>query len=187
MTQTIRAFIAITLPPAVKNELAQIRSLLAGQFPDRSVRWVQPDKMHLTLRFLGDTAVNQLLSITQQLDELTAEQPAFRLQLNGLGCFPNRKRPRVIWVGVAGETATLQLVKHDLDKRLLPLGWTQENKPFRAHLTLGRVKDGRAAARVNWQATVNPITFPVNALHLIESQLTSQGPIYTTQHTTVFQ
>ncbi|MBX3058338.1 MAG: RNA 2',3'-cyclic phosphodiesterase [Anaerolineae bacterium] len=194
MTDTIRAFIAIELPPDVKQELGRIGQSLALQMPPRLVRWVQPGNMHLTLRFLGDAArsgfglaVAQLPSLGQQLDELAAHHAPFSLQLGRLGCFPNAKRPRVIWVGIAGAEALLRTLKQDLDERLTPLGWAAEDKPFSAHLTIGRVNDGRLPATLNWDIPVNPLPFTVNAIHLIESRLTPKGPLYTVRHTAVLR
>lgn len=182
MPETIRAFIALDLPPTIKTECERISQELAGTVPKTAVRWVQPEKMHLTLRFLGDTAVDKLPVISQSLDDLTQQNTSFSLQLNALGCFPNRKRPRVIWAGFAGNVAALQSLKKDVDAKLAPLGWVKENKPFRAHLTLGRVKNDRELAQMKWDVAINPLAFAVTAVALIESKLTSQGPIYTIRH-----
>lgn len=182
-----RAFIAVELALEVRQELGRIRDVVALALPPRAVRLVQPDNMHLTLRFLGDTAVTQLPSLTQQLDELASQHASFSLQLEGLGCFPNPKRPRVIWVGVTGEHAALLAVKQELDKRLAPLGWPPEDKPFSAHLTIGRVGDGRLPATMNWNLPISPLPFTVQEIHLIESRLTPKGPIYTRRHTAVLR
>ena len=92
--QTIRAFIAIALPPEVTAVLAHLSHTFAKQIPDRAVRWVTADRMHLTLRFLGDTAVHQLPTITTKLDSVTAAYAPFKLHLHEIGCFPNRQRIR---------------------------------------------------------------------------------------------
>ncbi len=90
MNQKIRLFIAIDLPEAVKDVLTETAVCLAKNVPDRAVRWVNRAQMHLTLRFLGDTAVAQLPALQDQLTQLTAHYPAFQLRLDGLGAFPNR-------------------------------------------------------------------------------------------------
>ncbi len=185
---TIRAFIAIALPPAVQEELGLVNDVLAGQVPPRSVRWVQPHLMHLTLRFLGDTAVSDLPALTTKLDQITAQHTPFTLKLADLGCFPNRKRPRVIWAGLTGDLPAAQALQAAIEQAVQELGWKAENKPFRAHLTLGRVKDGRPSdgrllRGVEWGAEVKKLAVPVTAVHLIESQLRSSGPIYTIRHT----
>lgn len=184
---TIRAFIAIDLPPEVKAELGRVAEALGAGLPRGAVRWVRPAQMHLTLRFLGDTPADRLPDVGRALDAVAAAQAPFALRLNGVGCFPNRRAPRVVWVGLAapdgGESAPLLALKAALDEELTPLGWPPEEKPFRAHLTLGRVKDERAARGMKWAADVPPLAVPVAALHLIESDLRPDGPIYTVRHT----
>lgn len=181
--KTIRAFIAVHLPDEAKTALGEVSRKLAAQLPPKSVRWVKPDQMHLTLRFLGATAVTQLSTIAAELDRVTAQQASFTLRLHELGCFPNRKRPRVIWVGLQGGERALPALKQAIDDCLAPLGWPVEDRPFQAHLTLGRVNDGRLLQGVLWQAEVDRVLVPVTAVHLVESQLRPGGPIYTVRHT----
>ena len=181
--QTIRAFIAIALPQEVTAVLAQLSHTFAQQIPDRAVRWVNPDKMHLTLCFLGDTAITQLPKIAAELDRVTANISSFHVHLDGVGCFPNGKRPRVIWVGLAGAERPLSTLKRDIDTFLQPMGWDMEKRPFQAHLTLGRVKDARKLQPIKWELSVQKVGWQVTAVHLIESQLRPQGPLYKTRHT----
>ena len=182
MMETIRTFLAISLPDSVCSALAILSQSLATQMPRGSVRWVKPDRMHLTVRFLGDTAVSKLPQISSSLDIITKQHPSFSLQLSHLGCFPNERRPRVIWVGLQGETDALVSLKRDVDQALAPLGWEVEKRPFRAHLTLGRVKDARKLAGIKWGVDVEKLNVPVTAVKLIESQLRPSGPIYTVRH-----
>jgi RNA 2',3'-cyclic 3'-phosphodiesterase len=179
---TIRAFIAIQLPDNVKNALAQVNDNLAAQLPHRSVRWVKPHLMHLTLCFLGDTAVSLLPSIKNVLDESAIRHNPFILHLDQLGCFPNCKKPRVIWVGLQGEVDAANGLKQDIDRGLQPLGWEREDRPFRPHLTLGRIKDGRELRDTQWTAQIEKQEVRVTAIHLVESKLTPDGPIYTIRH-----
>lgn len=177
-----RLFIAIQLPPNVRTSLGAVSDNLAAQMPERSVRWVKPDLLHLTLRFLGDTAVDRMPALGATLDEVAAAHAAFALSLGELGCFPNRSRPRVIWVGLHGDLQPMQALKRALDETLAPLGWEKEDRPFRAHLTLGRVKDSRLLKSVRWGTDVQPLPVPITAVHLVESQLTREGPVYTVRH-----
>lgn len=179
---TIRAFIAIDLPEAARAALGEASQTVAAQLPERSVRWVRPERMHLTLRFLGDTAVAKLPAIADAIDGLAAHHAPFEMALGGLGCFPNRKRPRVIWAGLDGNPAPLLALKQGLDAVLEPLGWPREDRPFRPHLTIGRVKDGRRLRGIAWGAEVERVVVPVTAVVLIESELTRSGPIYTQKH-----
>ena len=184
--KTIRAFIAVALSPEVKRELARVAGVLATRVPERSVRWVKPELMHVTLCFLGETAVSRLNAITQTMDTVTQKQSPLKLHLHGTGCFPNANRPRVIWVGLAGQVAELAALKRDLDTGLEPLGWKMEKRPFAPHLTLGRVKDAGKLRGVSWEVGVDEEVVGITAVHLIESQLTKQGPLYTTRHVSQF-
>lgn len=182
--ETIRAFIAVALPEEVRQTLAGIAQELDALLPARAVRWVKPEALHLTLRFLGDTAVDQLPAISQAMDEATAGRAPFGLALDRLGCFPNRRRPRVIWVGLSGDAAALRQLKESLDRGLAPLGWPAEEKAFKPHLTLGRVKSSpQAVAELPWGSPAVPLPLPVAALHLIQSELRPAGPVYTIRHT----
>ncbi len=179
----IRAFVAIEMPPAVRAELGLISGVLAGQATPGSVRWVKPDLLHLTLRFLGDTAVAKLPAIAAALDNAVGQTAPFTLHLGQLGCFPNARRPRVIWVGLDGDRRSLLALKQGVDAVLAPLGWAAEERPFQAHLTVGRVNDGRLVGALDWETVVKQVAVPVTAVHLIESQLQRSGPIYTVRHT----
>ena len=181
---TLRAFIAIDLPPAVKAALADVAATLDGRVPrgavgTAAVRWVRPEQMHLTLRFLGDTPADRLPPLFVTLDGLTAGRAPFALHLNEVGCFPNMRRPRVVWVGLGGEEEKLVALVGGLEAALRPLGWPPEDKAFRAHLTLGRVKDERTVQGIDWSAAVPPLEGPVTAVHLVESQLRPEGSVYT--------
>lgn len=183
----IRAFLAIQLPEKARGILSQVSQELAPQMPARAVRWVAADRIHLTLRFLGETPVSKVPVIGAQMDEIAAVTAPFELVLDDLGCFPNRKRPRIIWVGIQGEVDALRSLKTAVDEALMPLGWEKESRPFRAHLTLGRVKDSRRLQGVEWRAEVKKEAICVTAFHLIESRLMPSGPIYTIRHTSRLQ
>lgn len=180
--ETIRAFVALTLPPPVAEALAAVIQELVPRVSDRAVKWVEPERIHLTLRFLGNTPVDQVEPIGTVLDTVAAANAPFSLSLDRLGCFPNERRPRVIWVGLKGDVHALQTLKAALDKALAPLGWEPEERRFHAHLTLGRVKRQEGEIALPWGTAVVPASWHVKALHLIESQLRSTGPIYTIRH-----
>ena len=184
--ETIRTFMAVALPSAAKQELTRVADELAMRVPERSVRWVTPDLIHITLCFLGETAVSKLDAITQMMDRVVCTHAPLKLNLHGTGCFPDANRPRVIWVGLAGQVAELAAVKRDLDSGLASLGWDVEKRPFTPHLTLGRVKDAAKLRGVSWEVGVKEMAVGITAVHLIESQLTGDGPIYTTRHTSHF-
>lgn len=182
LMSTIRAFIAVQLADEVKDALGKVTGTLSGRVERGAVRWVRPAQMHLTLRFLGDTDTAKLPAIQAAMDAVATANAPFEMRLGGVGCFPNRNRPRVIWVGLSGEEARLLSLVAALEKELAHLGWEPEGKPFRAHLTLGRVKDERGAQGIEWTADVQPLAIPIKAIHLIESRLRPVGPVYTLRH-----
>jgi RNA 2',3'-cyclic 3'-phosphodiesterase len=179
----IRLFIAISLPDTVRAVLGQANTALAAQVPPRAVRWVKPELMHVTLRFLGDTAVSHLPTLIAELDRVSAPQKPFSLVVSGLGCFPNRKRPRVIWAGLQGDLAQARALAASINAFLSSLGWEVETRPFRPHLTLGRVKNSRKLQGLDWGIEIEKMVVGVTAVHLIESQLKPSGPVYTVRHT----
>jgi 2'-5' RNA ligase len=182
MSQKIRLFIAINLPEAVKSVLLETVAQMGQRLPDKAVRWVKPEQMHLTLRFLGDTAVSQLPDLQNQLTQLTRRHSSFRVHLNGMGAFPNRKRPRVVWAGLDGDLARLQKMQAALEDHIVALGWSREKRPFSPHITLGRVKDARAAQALNWAVDLAKMEFEVTGVQLVQSELRPFGAVYTVQH-----
>lgn len=185
--RSIRAFIAIPLSSEVQTLLGAVSQTWSEQIPERSVRWVKPHLMHITLRFLGDTGIASLPTLADALDGIAARNDAFTLRLDRPGCFPNNKRPRVIWMGLQGQLDTARALKQEIDEALVPLGWEQEHQSFRPHLTIGRVKDSRKVRGFRWEANVEPLPVPVQVIHLIESALHPTGPVYTVRHKAVFR
>jgi RNA 2',3'-cyclic 3'-phosphodiesterase len=159
--------------------LGWVSEALGGRVPPGSVRWVRPELIHLTLRFLGETAVAQLPAISAALDEVGRQTGPLALRLGPVDCFPNCKRPRVIWVGLEGDLRALATLQQRVETALVPLGWAAEKRPFQPHLTLGRVKDVGKLSRVSWTVEVERVEVAVTAVGLIESQLRPSGPVYT--------
>ena len=182
MSQTARLFIAIPLTEPVKAALLAVSKVMGRQLPDGAVRWVRREQLHLTLRFLGETAVSQLPALQAQLTQLTSQHHPFTLQLNGVGAFPNQRKPRVLWADLAGQLDALHALKAGLDERLLGEGWLAEKRPFNPHLTLGRVKHAEEAAKLNWDIEMARLTFGVTEVQLVQSELRPSGPIYTVRH-----
>jgi 2'-5' RNA ligase len=177
----------IDLPPEARAALAAVGEQLSQHVAEKAVKWVAPARIHLTLRFLDKTPVDQLETIYEGLDRAAAQQAPFRLVLDSLGCFPNERRPRVIWVGVGGDTGQVEALQQGIEEMLQPLGWEPESRPFHPHLTLGRVKDKRAQIDLPWGQGVAPAEFPVREVHVYESELRRSGPIYTVRHTSALR
>lgn len=180
----IRSFIAIELPKEVKKELAQLSNEL-GKARYSSIRWVDSENIHLTLKFLGNVRVNQVPQITEAMKEGVYSIPPFYLEISGVGAFPNTKQPRVIWVGISGEIDKLSQLQRSINSMLTPLGFVEEKRPFAPHLTIARVKDN--ASSVDRKALGQLLMstkfeskwhIAVNSIHLMKSQLTPDGAIY---------
>ena len=137
-----RLFVAVELPAGAKEGLAAAVGQLRGLMP-AGVRWVNPAGIHLTLKFLGevDGGLAPPLLAALQREMAGVDKTPFPLRLDGLGVFPNRREPRVIWAGVGGDLETLGAVQRRVETAAVSLGLARERREFRPHLTLGRVRD----------------------------------------------
>ncbi|MDX1616793.1 MAG: RNA 2',3'-cyclic phosphodiesterase [Candidatus Promineifilaceae bacterium] len=180
----LRVFVAIELSDLARERLGELAAKLERAVPRRSVRWVPPANIHLTLRFLGDTDVEILPALQNSLDASAAMHEPLTLQLGELGCFPNRRRPRVLWVGVQGDTESLRALRADVETGVQQLGIEAERRRFHPHLTLGRARDSQAVARADlpWGKQVTPENIEIQHLALIQSDLQLTGAVYTTLH-----
>lgn len=182
--ESVRAFVAIELPSSVKSALSQLQDNLKRS-EHASVKWVDTGSIHLTLKFLGNIATETIPELTKVISEAASGITPFHLELGELGVFPNLRAPRVVWVGLRDETATLSVLQENIESALIPLGFPPENRAFSPHLTLGRVREraspgerrslGQAVASSK-VASMEP--FPVDSLSLMRSTLTREGAVY---------
>ncbi len=149
------------------------------------MRWVDPNSIHLTLKFLGDIDVNITGRITAVMEEATSGTHPFHLEISGLGVFPNPRRVQVIWVGMSGEVERLGQLQKRIESGLVPLGFAAESRSFTPHLTLARVRDrARPEERQDLGRLIESTRFEagsslnVDSVNLMQSQLTREGPIY---------
>ena len=176
----MRIFIAIPLPDPIANYVYGIKSNLATTNPD--VKWVERDKYHLTLKFLGDIDTGQLHGIIKSLSAVADICTSFELYIKGIGFFPRNKKPRVIWLGIQGEVKKAEFLGERIDSYLMELGFDTE-KSHRFHVTLGRVRTDKNLKPLmdqarDMEAMVLSKPFYVNEFLLMESRLTSTGPNY---------
>ncbi len=183
--EQIRSFIAIELPQNVKNGLAKLLSEL-GKTRHPFVKWVNPESIHLTLKFLGNIPFKQVAEINSLMEEAVQGTLPFHLEVSELGAFPNPKRPRVLWVSIKGEIDTLLSLQQNIDSALAPLGFAEEKRPFTPHLTLARLRERASPAdREIFAELVMSTKFEssypidVETISLMRSQLTPEGAIYT--------
>jgi len=180
----IRSFIAIELPDEAKEGLARLRSKLQRN-EHGFVKWVDPGGIHVTLKFLGNIPAGQVAEITGAIGEATQGISPFHLEISGLGAFPSVRQPRVLWVGVGGETDKLSRLQQNVDSALAALGFAREERPFAPHLTLARVREGTSGPeRRSFSELLGSATFEnkypveVEAVKLMRSELTRAGAIY---------
>jgi 2'-5' RNA ligase len=179
----LRTFVAVLLAPEARLALVDLIPTLARSLPAEAVRWSGGDRIHLTLRFLGDTDPGAVGAIGAALDAVASRFSRFDTAMGELGCFPNRRRPKVIWLGLADPTGVLAELKAILDEALLELGWQAEERPFVPHLTLGRVRgEARIPDEAVWTTRPLEISVPVESLHLMQSHLKPGGAEYTALH-----
>ncbi len=179
----IRAFIAIELTPEVRQALGATLNRLRRP-DDRHVKWVDPAGIHITLKFLGNIRPDQVEPITEVMRTAAGVAP-FTLSLDRPGAFPNLNRAAVVWVGLSGNLTTLGELQKCLAAGLEPLGFAPEKRPFRAHLTLGRLRDSATVEaraemgkRLGEPGVAPKATFEVSGISLIQSRLTPQGARY---------
>jgi len=183
--EQIRSFIAIELPEQAREGLARLRRELERD-EHGFVKWVDPQGIHLTLKFLGNIPSRRVTEITDAIRKATQGISPFHLEISGLGAFPSLKQPRVFWVGISGELDKLSALQLDIDSTLAALGFAREERPFVAHLTVARIREGASPAeRRDFGELVDSTTFQdkypveVAAVRLMRSQLMPAGAIYT--------
>ena len=182
--EQVRSFIAIKLPDELKVGLSQLQDKLK-LVKQSSVKWVNLQNVHLTLKFLGNIAVDRISGITSVMEEAAQTISPFHLEVKELGAFPNLKRVQVVWVGISGEVDKLGQLQQRIESNLVRLDFTPESRPFTPHLTLARLRDrtsldererfGQLIASTGFEATY---TIKVDAINLMKSKLTREGAIY---------
>ena len=179
----------MTLPAEARNVIARlIQGLRAADLT--GVRLVDPDGVHLTLKFLGNVDSSRVPALTGALDAVGGDAAPFALHLRDVGVFPDRRSPRVLWTGVSGDTEALAALARRVDDACATAGFPREQRAFSPHLTLARLRDRASADDRQRAGTVladiglpPAESFAVGAFHLIRSTLTPSGPIYDTVHT----
>ncbi|MGQ4806847.1 RNA 2',3'-cyclic phosphodiesterase [Candidatus Entotheonellaceae bacterium PAL068K] len=177
----IRAFVAITPPSRLQRAVQTLQGAALNQ--TLPWRWVAPANVHLTLAFLGDVASEQIEPIAQAIDRAVIGLTAFPLRFRSLGCFPNRSRPRVLWMGLEDPEKALEPLHARLETVLVALDFSPEARPFRPHLTLARLRhrvdrhtlDAFLQAHGHQQFGETQVTH----VDLLQSQLHPDGALYT--------
>jgi RNA 2',3'-cyclic 3'-phosphodiesterase len=179
--RTIRSFLALDPPEEILREIGRIqdrlRKLIHGD-----IRWVRPESIHLTLKFFGDIPESDVANISAVAGKAAASVGQFEFGIGGAGVFPDMKRPRIVWLGMNGDVARFVAFQKELERALEETGFSREERPFRPHLTLARIKSAQGLTGLAEAfKKVDPSTerFTATGLNLFKSDLTPHGAIYT--------
>jgi len=177
----IRSFLAIEIPRAIQKKMEEVEGDLRSSHAD--VRWMNPEKIHLTLKFFGNIDESKIDLIVRSMEEPIRTLSAFSLKVLGVGAFPHLKNPRVIWMGLADGKEVLISFQKKVETEFEKIGFASEEKPFHPHLTLGRVKSNRGrdelVSRMEKHREEEFGDFQVERVVLFKSDLRPLGPIYT--------
>ena len=177
--KTPRLFIALPISEEIRKGCEALQAI--GKTKTASVKWVDLEQIHLTLVFLGWTDPSLRERIEEVIQEVSEESPPFSIRVTGLGVFPRLRSPKVVWVGVSEEAALMKL-QQGLTKKIGSLGIELETRPYRPHLTLGRVKEGPVHAPfIHWITQEKGIQIggcAVSQVALMGSQLSPGGSVY---------
>jgi len=181
MSKTIRTFIAIEIPEDIISKFRELQEAI--KVYDFKIRWVRSENIHLTLKFLGDVEEVKIGEIAETISKTVEGYTPISLKAKGIGVFPSIKRPSVLWVGLTGQLESLVGLQKRLDENLKVLGFPGEKRPFKGHLTMGRIKtkidvrkfgDALMAFR-NFESE----TFTADQIVFYRSELKPSGAVYT--------
>ena len=183
LSPPVRAFVAIGLPIELARQIGLLKQLIQKNLAERSIRWVRPELIHLTLRFLGNVPGEQIQSLTAALRVSCAGIAPFHLSIEKLGAFPSLAKPTVLWLGLNGDLERLRQLEQQVLRETQKFGDHSEERAFHPHLTLGRVRNrGRGLRRISeclWK-TVMPSfeEWRIEEVLLVQSRLSSEGSKY---------
>lgn len=182
-TEHVRLFVACEVPDEVKQAIGETIDTLRSR-SGNAVRWIRPEGVHVTLKFLGEVPVKKLPAIKLAIQEATVGHSPFELEFSNIGTFGGREGLRIMWVGIAGDVLRLEALVRAVNAALAVVGFEPERRPFRPHLTLGRVRDEistRQRAEIEvavGKMDVPPSGWRTTQVSLMRSRLTAQGAFY---------
>ncbi|MEO5953092.1 MAG: RNA 2',3'-cyclic phosphodiesterase [Chloroflexia bacterium] len=187
--ETVRAFVAVEVPEEIHALMATKQQEIRGIIGPANgiMRWSRPESTHLTLQFLGDVPTSMIPAIADAVKDGCAEQPTIELTLARTSAFPGITRPRVLWMGLEGDTGRLVTLQSRISERLKELGY-RPDKPFQPHITLARVRDTAQkielaaislALQLQENKPIDRVPFTARHISLIKSELRPGGSVYT--------
>ena len=176
-----RIFIAIDISDAAQAACAAHIERLRRQSPKVRVGWERTEKLHITLKFLGDTADDRVEDVVHSVARIATEHRAFELAIAGPGVFPGSSRPRILWIGVHDPSDAVSKLNRDVEDACERLWFEKEGRRFHPHITIGRVREpqnGIPLAKSHLETLIEPIEFAVNSVAVYESKLLPSGSVY---------
>ncbi len=176
-----RIFIAIDISEEARQKAAEYAAKLRHSFSGVRIGWEQPEKLHQTLKFLGNVSERQVGAVQKALARVAVSFPGFKANLTDTGVFPAKGRPRILWIGVEADS-NLAAIADQAEAECRLLGFRSDKRPFRPHLTIARLREPSRSADVVAQHLANrfePVTFEVREIVIYESELRPAGSIYT--------
>jgi RNA 2',3'-cyclic 3'-phosphodiesterase len=180
--KNIRAFLAIEPPEDILQKISGLQEKLKREIGGR-ISWTRPQGQHLTLKFFGDISREDVSNICVAVQKRIVSESPLNLKIEKTGVFPDARRPRVLWCGINGDAERLSAFQKKLDGDFANIGFPAEDRPFRAHLTLARIKDPRdltgMSEALKKYGTFTAGEFTCKELFLFQSKLSGQGAVYT--------
>jgi 2'-5' RNA ligase len=178
----LRVFCAIELPDELRSRVAERVRRLRSEFPDVRASWEKPEKLHVTLKFLGDIEPERVEALSGAAARAVERVEPFELIIDEPGSFPPHGQPRVLWLGIVDATGRLAFMQSALEEECAAVGFPRESRPFKPHLTLARVRSPHGAselAAAHRETPFEPQSFKVSELVLMRSELAPGGSRYT--------
>ena len=176
-----RIFLALDISDAARAVCNAHLASLRDNFPKVRAGWERPEKLHMTLKFLGDTSADLLDKLQSVISEVAREHGPFQLRLSRPGVFPSRSRPRILWIGTEDPSGAVAPLYAEVEKTCRSFGFNPDDKQFRPHITIGRIRDPHGASdlvRTHLETEVEPVGFEVADVVIYESKLQPTGSIY---------
>jgi 2'-5' RNA ligase len=178
--KNMRTFIAVELTEEFKKKIEEVQTPLKRLGTD--VSWVKPGNVHATLKFLGEVSEDKIEKVFGGAEKALEGIKGFKLSLKDLGCFPNMRKPRVVWIGVEKGKEELSIMAGKIEQEMENIGYPKENRGFSPHLTIGRVKSSKNIEKLAEQ--IKKTSFQTEEIEIKEvvvmkSQLNPAGAVYT--------
>lgn len=181
MSKTLRAFIAVELPKEAVSFAVSIQDAMKSY--GLNIRWVKPENIHVTLKFLGDVDWDMKRKVEDALVHAVKEYSPMQFSIRGMGVFPGVKRPKVVWCGLNGDTSSLSDLYGRLEAAFVDMGFSREKRPFKSHVTLGRTKGPVSSDKIidamKKISRMESSPFYAEAITLFRSDLQPTGAVYT--------